>query len=132
MKTILVDAVNTAIIQNESGEYVKFEELFELLETYSNPKLIVTNANDEQMVQFGLNHISYPVFSMKHNPDKPDPLYFKTLLEQHNWQPSDVIYFEHNQDAVKSAESVGITAYHYNKETKDLVALKSFLDEKLK
>ncbi len=131
MKTILVDAVNTAIIQNESGEYVQFKELFELLETYPNPKLIATNANDEQMVQFGLNSVPYPVFSMKHNPDKPDPIYFKTLLEQYNWQSSDVIYFEHNQDAVRSAESVGITTYHYNKETKDFVVLKNFLDENI-
>lgn len=132
MKTILVDAVNTAIIQNELGEYVQFKELFDLLETYQNPKLVVTNANDEQMVQFGLSSVRCPVFSMKHNPDKPDPIYFKTLLEQNNWQPSDVIYFEHNEDAVRSAESLGIITYHYNKETKDLVSLKSFLDEKLK
>jgi HAD superfamily hydrolase (TIGR01509 family) len=131
MKTILVDAVNTTIIKDESGTFVQFKELFDLLETYSNPKLIVTNANDEQLVEFGLNNVPYPVFTMKHNPDKPDPVYFKTLLEQHNWQPTDVIYFEHNPDAVKSAESVGITSYHYDKDKKDLVALKQFLDQNI-
>ena len=131
MKTILVDAVNTAIIQNESGEYVQLKELFDLLETYPNPKLIVTNANNEQMVQFGLNTVPYPVFSMKHNPDKPDPIYFKALLEQYNWQPSDVVYFEHNPDAIKSAELVGVASYLYDKDTRDLVKLKLFLDQNL-
>jgi HAD superfamily hydrolase (TIGR01509 family) len=131
MRTILVDAVNTAIIKNEAGGYVKNKELFELLETYPNPKLILTNANDEQLVQFGLNDVPYQVFTMKHNPDKPDPIYFKILLEQYNFTNSDVVYFEHNVDAVKSAQSVGIVSYPYDKEAKDLFALKKFLDENL-
>lgn len=131
MKTILVDAVNTAIIKNQSGEYVQYKELFDLLEKYPNPKLILTNANDEQMVQFGLNAVPYPVFTMKHSPDKPNTLYFKTLLEKYSWNTSDVIYFEHNLDAVKSAQSVGIVSYHYDKDAKDLVALKKFIDENI-
>ncbi len=131
MKTILVDAVNTTIIKDESSAFVQFKELFDLLETYSNPKLIVTNANDEQLVEFGLNNVPYSVFTMKHNPDKPDSVYFKTLLQQYSWQPTDVIYFEHNPDAVKSAESVGITSYHYDKDKKDLVGLKQFLDQNI-
>lgn len=131
MKTILVDAVNTAIIKNDQDEYVQFKELFDLLETYPNPKLVVTNANDDQLIQFGLNTVPYPVFTMKHNPDKPDPVYFKTLLEQHSWQPSDVVYFEHNPDAVESAKSIGIISYNYDKDTRDLVELKKFLDSNL-
>ena len=128
MKTILVDAVNTSIIKDETGNFVQNKSLFELLETYPNPKLIVTNANDEQMVDFGLNSVPYQVFTMKHTPDKPDPVYFKTLLKEYNWQPSDVIYFEHNSDAVKSAQSLGIISYHYDKDIKDLITLKQFLD----
>lgn len=131
MKTILVDAVNTVIIKNEIGEYVQNKELFDLLETYPNPKLILTNANDEQMVQFGLNSVPYSVFTMKHNPDKPEPLYFKTLLERNGWGVNDVLYFEHNPDAVKSAQSVGVVSYHYDKDARDLVALKKFIDENI-
>lgn len=131
MKTILVDAVNTTIVKSEDGKYQKFDELFNLLETYPNPKIIVTNANDEQIKEFGLDDVPYPVFTMKHNPDKPDPVYFKTLLEQKKLEISNVIYFEHNPDAVASAQSVGITTYHYDKNTKDLLALKSFLDKNL-
>ncbi len=131
MKTILVDAVNTAIVKNELGEFSKNLDIFKLLETYSNKKIIVTNADSDQIIQFGLDNVPYPVFTMKHNPDKPDPLYFKTLLDQYNWQPKDVIYFEHNPDAVASAQSVGITTYHYNKDTRDIETLKKFLDENL-
>lgn len=131
MKTILADAVNTTIIETSEGVFIKNKELFDLLETYPNDKIIVTNANDEQMIEFVLNDVPYPVFTMKHSPDKPDPLYFKTLLGQYHFEPSDVIYFEHNSDAVTSAQSIGITSYHYNKDTRDLVALKAFLDKNL-
>ncbi len=129
MKTILVDAVNTTIIKDVSGNFVKYKELFDLLETYPNTKLIVTNANNEQMIAFGLNDVPYQVFTMKHDPDKPDPLYFKTLLEEYNLFPSDVLYFEHNLDAVTSARSLGILTYHYDKDVKDILGLKKFLDE---
>lgn len=41
------------------------------------------------------------------------------------------MYFEHNEDAVKSARSVGIATHHYDKDKKDLVGLKKFIDENL-
>lgn len=131
MKTILVDAVNTTIIRDSKGNYSQFKELFDLLETYQNPKLILTNADDEQMIKFGLDSVHYPIFTMKHNPDKINPIYFKTLLEKYNFDNNEVIYFEHNLDAVKSAESLGIISYHYDKEKRDLISLKKFLDENL-
>jgi HAD superfamily hydrolase (TIGR01509 family) len=131
MKTILVDAYNTSIIRNDAGQCVQFKELFDLLDTYPNPKIIVTNANDEQLVEFALTTVPYPVFTLKHNPDKPDPVFFRTLLEQYALKPEDVIYFEHNPDAVASAQSVGITAHHYDKDARDLVALKAFLDKNI-
>lgn len=131
MKTLLVDAVNTTIIKNVTGEFIKFQELFDLLETYPNRKIIVTNANDEQLKEFGLDDVPYPVFTMKHNPDKPDPLFFKTLLVQYELQAPDILYFEHNPQAVESARSVGVCAYYYDKDLKDLASLKTFLDENL-
>ncbi|MFA7193318.1 MAG: hypothetical protein WC087_00145 [Candidatus Paceibacterota bacterium] len=131
MKTILVDAVDTSIIENESGEFVKFQEMFDLLETYENQKIILTNANDEQIKEFGLDDVPYPVFTLKHNPDKPNPIYFESLLTEYDFSPEEVIYFEHNPSAVESAESIGIISYFYDPELKDLDALKSFLDENL-
>lgn len=131
MKTILVDAVNTTIIRDSEGNYSRFKELFYLFETYKNPKLILTNADDDQIIKSGLDSVPYPIFTMKHNPDKIDPIYFKTLLERYNFDNNEVIYFDHNPEAVKSAESLGIISHHYNKEKRDLISLKKFLDENL-
>jgi hypothetical protein len=51
------------------------------------------------------------------------------MLVHYNLDVNDVIYFEHSIDAVKSAESVGITSYFYDATAKDLGALKVFLDK---
>jgi len=127
MKTILVDAVDTFVIEGQ-GTY---QPMFELLEKYPNRKIVLTNANDEQMGPFSLTNLPYELFTMKHNPDKVDPKYFEEMFKHFNLKPEDVVYFEHNSDAVKSAESVGITSYHYNADKKDLSALKKFLDANL-
>ncbi len=126
MKTILVDAWNTFFTAD--GIY---QEMFEMLESYSNPNIIVTNANDEQLVQFGINKSPYKVFTLKHNPDKIDSAFFYTLFKEFGLDNKNVIYFEHNPDAVKSAQSVGITTFHYDKDKKDLVTLKLFLDKNI-
>ncbi len=125
MKTILVDAVDTFVIEGE-GIY---QPMFELLETYPNRKIILTGANDEQFKKFGLDKMPYEVFTLKHNPEKTDPKYFELLLKHLNLQPEDVVYFEHNPEAVRSAQSVGITSYFYDLDKKDLVTLKRFLDK---
>ena len=128
MKTILVDAVDTFVIEGEGI----FKEMHALLEEYPNRKIILTNANDEQMEMFGLHDMPYDVFTLKHNPEKTDPEYYKKMLEHFGLSKDDVIYFEHNSDAVKSAQSVGIATYHYDSEKKDLVTLKIFIDENLR
>lgn len=126
MKAILVDARNTFVTENWI-----FQEMKDVLDIFPNKKIIVTNANDEQLVTLWIVNMPYEVYTLKHNPDKTDPLYFKTLL-QHFWLTTDeVLYFEHNKDAVKSASSLGIISYHYNKDTKDLESLKKFLKENL-
>lgn len=73
-------------------------------------------------------NMPYDVFTLKHNPDKVDPKYFEILLKQYNLDNSNVIYFEHSQEAVDSAKSLGITSYFYDSDKRDLVALKEFLD----
>jgi len=128
MKIILVDAINAFVIKGEGI----FDDMFELLEKYPNRKIILTGANDEEAEKFGLNNMPYEVFTLKHNPEKTDPQYYKILLDQHNLKTDDIIYFEHNKDAVKSAESVGIKTFYYDKDAKDLVKLKKFIDKELK
>ncbi|MBI2175396.1 MAG: HAD hydrolase-like protein [Parcubacteria group bacterium] len=123
MKTILVDAVGTFVIKGEGI----FREMYDLLETLSERKIILTSADDEQYKSFGLDNMPYEVFTLKHNPEKTDPQYYEKMLEHFGLDKSDVIYFEHDKEAVKSAQSVGIKSYFYNNDKKDLKALRDFL-----
>lgn len=128
MKTILVDAINAFV--NKDGTI--FEEMHSLLEEYPNKKIILSGADDEQFVAFGLNKMPYEVFTLKHDPEKTDPKYFEIMLKHYNLKVEDVVYFEHNIDAVKSAQSLGITSYFYDFEKIDLVGLKKFLDKNIR
>ncbi|MFA6325358.1 MAG: hypothetical protein WCX46_04000 [Candidatus Paceibacterota bacterium] len=131
MKTILVDAVHCFIIKKDEGFEI-FQDMHNLLETYSNNKIILTGANDEQREKFGLNKAPYEVFTLKHNPEKTNPEYFKIMLENFGLNKDNVVYFEHDLNAIKSAESIGINSYYYDNDKRDLESLKKFLDENLK
>lgn len=126
MKTILVDAVNTFVTDGKI-----YEDMHKLLDKFPNKKIIVTNANDEQLVTFGLTNLPYELFTLKHNPDKTDPKYFEEMFKALSLSPANVIYFEHNPDSVKSAQSVGILTYHYDKDAHDLFQLEKFLSENI-
>ena len=128
MKTILVDAVNAFV--DENGNI--FQAMHDLLETFPNRKIILTGANDEQFQKFGLDKMPYEVFTLKHNPEKTEPKYYTTMLKHSGLSANDVIYFEHNIDAIKSAESVGIKTHYYDNDKKDLESLKKFLEHNLK
>src|SRR3989344_6843768 len=125
MKIILVDAVYTFV--SDTG--VIFKEMYDLLETFPNKKIILTNASDDKYRQYGLDKMPYEVFTLKHNPEKTDPKYYETLLEHYKVDKNDVLYFEHNLKAAESARSVGINSYHYDNYKKDLATLKEFLDK---
>lgn len=126
-KTILVDAVECFV----SEEGVMNEAMYQLLETYPNPKVILTGAPDEKLSMYGLDKVPYEVFSLKQNPPKSDPEYFKMFLSSKNLSAENVIYFEHSTEALKSAESVAIKSYLYNPEENNIPALKEFLDSSL-
>jgi HAD superfamily hydrolase (TIGR01509 family) len=126
MKTILVDAGKTLVVDSKINE-----EMYKLLEDYFNRKIILTNANDEEMLTSGLVDMPYEIFTLKHNPDKTDPAYFNTMLKEHNLRADDCIYFDHIKEAVESAKSVGIVSYFYDPEKKDIQALRDFLNSNL-
>lgn len=127
MKTILVDGISGLILKNGTLQ----QEMYEMLEQYPNPKIVLTGANDEQWKAFNLDISPYEVFTLKHNPEKTDPKYFEILLEKYNLSSDDVIYFEHSQLAADSAASVGIKTYFYDHTDQDMVALKEFIDANL-
>jgi FMN phosphatase YigB (HAD superfamily) len=53
------------------------------------------------------------------------------MLQHFGLSKKEVIYFEHNEKAVKSARKAGIQTCHYNPEKKDVNELKEFLIENL-
>ena len=127
MKTILVDAVHAFVIKGE-GIY---KPMHDLLEQYPNRKIILTGANDAQMDEFGLRDVPYDIFTLKHNPEKTDPLYYRKMLEHFGLAKDNVIYFEHDSRAVESAQLIGINSYYYDNDKKNIGALKEFLDKNL-
>src|SRR5215831_16896657 len=94
MKTILVDAINGLVLEN--GNILA--SMHDLLETYPNRKIVLTGANDEQFKQFNLDKLPYEVFTLKHNPEKTDPEYFRILLEKYGLTVKDVVYFEQQRE----------------------------------
>jgi FMN phosphatase YigB (HAD superfamily) len=130
MKTILVDAVHCFIIEREE-KFVIFQEMFDLLEKYANKKIILTGANEEQQIKFGLSNLPYEFFTLKHDPEKTDPKYYEIFLKEFNLNKDELIYFEHDENAVKSAQFIGINTYFYDNDKKDLESLKDFLDKNL-
>lgn len=128
MKTILVDAIDVLIVDENKIN----QNLYNLLESYPNPKIIVTGATEEQVLRHGLDHAPYTVFNCAHNPEKSEPDYFKILMREHSLAAEDLIYFDHSEAALRSAQSVGVTTYFYNAATKDMLELKSFLDANCK
>jgi hypothetical protein len=120
IKTILVDAVDSFVIETPYGFEI-FQPMRKMLDEFPNAKIILTGANDEQFSKFGLDKMPYKVFSLKHNPEKTNPEHF-------NLRPEEVIYFEHNPEAVKSAQSVGIKTYFWDNKKRPLDELRIFLE----
>jgi len=128
MKTILVDAVDAFVIETENGFEI-FEPMRKMLDEFPNVKIILTGANDEQFNKFGLAKMPYKVFTLKHDPEKTNPEYYKKMLEHFNLTSEDVVYFKHNPDAVKSAQSVGIKTHFWDNEKRPLRELSIFLEQ---
>lgn len=126
MKTILVDAWNTFVLKEGINEDMKI-----MLDAFPNPKIIVTNANADQMVELGIVDMPYEVYTLAHNPDKTDPGYFVKMFAEKGLAIADVVYFEHNPAAVEAAKSLGITAFWYDKDAKDIEVVRQFLEEHL-
>lgn len=128
MKTILVDAVDAFVVETEEGFKI-YEPMQKMLDEFPNTKIILTGANDEQFKKFGLDKMPYEVFSLKHDPEKTSPEYYKKMLAHFNLKAEDVVYFEHNPEAVKSAESVGIKTHYWENEKRPLRELSIFLEQ---
>lgn len=126
MKTILVDAYRTFV----TDDWIN-KEMFDMLEGFPNKKIILTNADEEKQEKLGLVNLVYPLFTLSFNPEKSSPEYFEIFLKEYWLTKDEVIYFEHNKEAVESAISFWINTYHYNHEEKNIDSLRKFLEENL-
>jgi len=126
MKTILVDAYNTFV----TTEWIN-QDMQKLLDSFPNKKIILTNANEEEKLKFGIVNMPYEVFSLEHNPNKHDWGYYEKMLKHFWFDKDDVVHFEHNEMAVEKAREVWIKTYNYDKDKKDLVSLEKFLIDNL-
>lgn len=124
MKTILVDAIDGLVFKDGTI----FKEMLDMLEGFPNNKIVLTGADDQQFKHFRLGQVPYEVFTLKHNPEKTDPAYFKKMLDHYGLKANEVVYFEHNPEAVKSAQVAGIKTMYYDPDKQDLISLKAFLD----
>ena len=120
-KVILVDAYYCLFTENGIDK-----EMQEILDSFPNRKIVLTNADDEQMKKFGINTSPYEVFTLKHKPNKTDGGYYKKMLDHFHLKPSDCIYIEHNKDAITQAEKVEIKSFRYEN---DLELLEEFIKE---
>jgi hypothetical protein len=128
MKTILIDAVHTLVLPGRGI----FDSMYGMLESYPNRKIILTNADDSQLVSFGLDKLPYEVFTLKHSPNKMDPRYYEAMLAHFGLTAGEVVYVEHDNAAVVSARSVGITTHFYEANKQDLAAMGMFMEENLR
>lgn len=123
-KVILVDAINTLVIKG-IGIDLKLQSI---LDEFPNKKIILTNANDEQIAE-NLQNMPYELFTLKHDPNKNEGGYYEKFLEQYNLKPEDCLYIEHNQEAVEKAKEIGIQTLWFDKEKRDLEEVTDFFKQ---
>jgi hypothetical protein len=80
MKTILVDAVDAFVVEEDDGTFKVFKEMKDLLDSFENRKILLTGANEEGFKKYGLDNVPYEVFTLKHDPEKTDPKSLRKCL----------------------------------------------------
>ena len=91
----------------------------------------MTNAGSQKQMELGMVNMPYEIFTLNFSPEKSDREYYKIMLENFNLKFSDLVYFEHNKEAVDSARKNGIETFFYDKDKKDLKSLGEFLKKAL-
>ncbi len=120
IKFILVDWIN-CLYDKERGLN---RELAEILQKTEKKIIIVTNA-DINDINNKLGTYNFEVFSLNKNPDKSNINYFKKLLDKYNFKASEIIYFDHKTENVKSAESLNIKSIQYKNNNQ----IKKFIED---
>ncbi len=107
-KAILVDAINCLIDKGKGLD----KEIAEFLNNL-NVKIIIVTNTEEKEIKSKLEKYNFDVFTLLKNPDKSNLDYFKILLDKYKLKAEEVIYFDHKEENIKSAKSIGITSELY-------------------
>ena len=121
MKTILVDAWNT-FVKNKKIDL----RLLKILEKFPCDKIIVTNANLSEQKDLGIINMPYSVFSLSHNPEKTNKLYFDILCNEKKLKKEELLYIEHNIVSVETAKTFGIKSILFNE---NYLEIEEFLNQ---
>ena len=121
MKTILVDAWNT-FVKNKKIDL----RLMKILEKFPCDKIIVTNANLSEQKDLGIINMPYSVFSLSHNPEKTNKLYFDILCNEKKLKKEELLYIEHNIVSVETAKTFGIKSILFNE---NYLEIEEFLNQ---
>lgn len=117
-KILLVDAVRTVIssdVEYNIDTRGLNKDLADFLKSLPNRKIVVTNAPGVKLekIKRYLSDYDFQVYSLENNPGKTDPEYFKKLLADFDLKVEDCFYFDHKQENLDAARSIGIEAEQF-------------------
>ena len=125
--TILCDLIGT--FADKKGNI--YQDINELLKTFPQQKILLTSATNQQLKEFKLTNMPYPIYTTEHTIEKNSPEYYKKLLKQFNLTPQEVIYIERKPEAIETAKQLGIKTIEFNAEDRDINIVKKLLLEYL-
>ncbi len=114
-KVLAIDAVGCLVDFNGKLN----NRIQNLIKKFDIKKIVLTNADDRERKIF-LKNVNYEVFSLKHKPEKTNPIYFKKFLSKYRLKSDDLIYIEHDIKACRSARKNGITSHFFDGNYKNL------------
>ena len=97
-----------------------------ILEKFPCDKIIVTNANLSEQKDLGIINMPYSVFSLSHNPEKTNKLYFDILCNEKKLKKEELLYIEHNIVSVETAKTFGIKSILFNE---NYLEIEEFLNQ---
>lgn len=104
------------------------KKLLKILNLFDNRKILVVNGFIKKGLQV-LEGENFDGFSLEEEGiKKTNQFYFERLLEKFNLFADQVIYFDHNEDNVKSAQSLGILSIQYDGSNEKI---RNFIEENI-
>ena len=100
------------------------QELLNIVNSFEENKILVVNGFREKGHK--VLGEKFKAFSLEEEGiKKSNPEYFKRLMSKFNLKPKNCVYFDHSEENVKSAESLGIKSFHYKNNNQQI---KQFLE----